>query len=89
MEICEQCGWPFTRYGLFRCDDKRHAQPSIAEKCMIEIERDMNNRRGFGFGSFADDIQRKIRNKWIEIIEKAIAVNADDEQNVAPDLNPW
>lgn len=70
--ICDECGGPLSRYGLFDCDDGRHLPPTIAEDCMADIESDMRDRRGFGFGSFDDDVQWKIRDQWIGFIELAI-----------------
>ncbi len=71
--ICEECGGPTDRYGLFDCDDPRHPPRTTSEDCMANIEEDMRDRRGFGFDSFDDEIQWAIRDRWIEIIEKAIA----------------
>lgn len=70
-ELCEECGGPFNRYGLFDCDDARHPKPSASESLMADIEADMRDRRGFGFGSFDDDIQWKIRDRWIKLIDRA------------------
>ena len=71
-ETCDECGGLKSRYGLFDCDESHHPQPTIAEDCMADIEADMRDRRGFGFGSFPDDIQWWIRDRWIEFIQKAI-----------------
>lgn len=69
---CDECGGLKNRYGLYDCDEPYHPKPSVAENCMADIEADMRDRRGFGFGRFDDDIQWEIRDAWIAFIAKAI-----------------
>ena len=70
-DVCDECGGLKHRYGLFDCDEPFHPKRSVAEDCMADIEADMRDRRGFGFGSFDDEIQWKIRDTWIAFIERA------------------
>lgn len=68
---CQDCGGRLDRPGLFRCKDKRHPEPDLAERIVRDLERDLRDRRGLRheFEACEADIQDEIRDAWVQIVQ--------------------
>jgi hypothetical protein len=69
---CDECGGWTDRPGLFGCDRPPHPAPDLAQRIARAIERDLTDRRGFGWDDVAEETQYAIRERWVEIIRREL-----------------
>jgi hypothetical protein len=72
VKNCDHCDGRVDRPGLHGCAVGGHPDPDLAQRIVAAIERDMDDRRGMGLGSFDEDIRVEIRDRWAEIVRKEL-----------------
>lgn len=68
-EECENCGGGWDRPGLNRCNDPQHVRPTLSQRIVADIERELNGRRGMKWGNFDDETLRGLRDKLASIVD--------------------
>ena len=69
QELCLNCGGRLDRPGLFRCQDRRHVTPTLAQRILADIEHELNDRR-LGWARVHPDIAVVIRDRLAAIIDE-------------------
>jgi hypothetical protein len=72
-DMCENCGGRVDRPGLYGCGATCHSAPSLAQRIVRAIERDMDGRRGMGLGGLDADLRVEIRDRWAAIVDEELA----------------
>jgi len=72
MSTCEECGGQLDRPGKFGCDLDVHPKPTLAQRIAMAIEEDLNDRRGLHISSLDEEVQVKILDTWVKIIEELL-----------------
>jgi hypothetical protein len=72
-ERCDYCGGRWDRPGLDGCTDARHAAPTPAQRIVADIERELDGRRGLGWGSLDSDTAGDLRDRLAEIVAGHLA----------------
>lgn len=66
---CDNCGGRWDRPGLYRCDEADHAAPSLAQRIVADIERELNGRKGLGWRGVGRDVAEALRDGLAAIVE--------------------
>lgn len=66
---CIHCGGLWSRPGKFGCELAGHPSPTLAQRIALAIETDLNDRRGFHMSTLDNDTNRKILDRWAELID--------------------
>jgi tRNA(Ile2) C34 agmatinyltransferase TiaS len=66
---CPGCGGRLDRPGLFRCQEKAHPKPTLAQRIAKSIERDLCDRRGMDWDEVAEETRQEIRDTWAELVQ--------------------
>jgi hypothetical protein len=68
-ECCDYCGKSFKRPSFESCKQK-HVQPTLEQKIVEKIERDICDRGGLqeAFEGIDEETQQEIRDTWAKII---------------------
>lgn len=72
-EYCEECGGRMDRPGLFKCHVEEHPKPTSAQRIVIAIETELNNRRGLGWGTINRETREELRDTLAEIVGDELA----------------
>lgn len=68
-ERCEHCGGRLDRPGLYSCGPSYgHPEPSIPQRIVWAIERELDDRRGFRIDTLDDEIADDLRDKLVQIV---------------------
>lgn len=71
--VCKNCGGRVDRPGLYRCVLPCHPTPTLAQRVVAGIERDMDDRRHLGLDGIDADLRVEIRDRWAAIVEEELA----------------
>lgn len=69
MTRCPECGGRTDRPGLWDCREPVHPSPTLAQRIVWAIGREVNSRRGIKWSGLDDDLADELRDRLTAIVE--------------------
>ena len=68
-ERCEECGKLFNRPSFYSGCQQQHPKPTLAQRIVEDIEKNLTDRRGLRWDGIDDECQDEIRDTLVKLVD--------------------
>ena len=69
---CEECGKRFNRPSFYSACQQQHSKPTLAQRIVEDVEKNLTGRRGLRWDGIDDECQDEIRDTLAKLVDERL-----------------